>query len=583
LKLTGDAMRGQLGTLRRQVIRKFDQLFAPREILLRSDDRVKYVRITRRQQVTAAALASGFAGWTLLATIGTLGAALFVWNGGPRFDDSAAAYAQLRDQIVASRGRIVELLEGAGAAERTPAASARHVPDADVSSIQWPSPLPGGETATPRESDAALAALSDTSADLQAVLAANAALSREAEALRLRVAALEEVGERAVVARDRFAATWRATELRLAAQRSENAVLAGQIAALDASLRRAVLDRDGFAADWRAAERQLTAQQSENAALADEVAALQAQNESLELGQAGDAAVQVVLNRQVAELSDQLSSAAEQNARLQATVAGMQRTVAQIADDRIALRLSRNELSSQVAFIEKRMSSLQALQQTIVQRLTERTRGTVAEVEKTVLMTGLDLEGLLKSAADLQSGQGGPFVPTVRSMRSAEDLKVLASIQKLGGEVDRWARLQLVLRTLPLASPLDSYLLMSGFGERRDPFNGKTAFHAGVDLKNEVGAPVLATAPGTVVYAGWMGDYGRIVDIDHGLGIHTRYAHLKSIAVKVGEQVDFRQEIGKLGKSGRSTGPHVHYEVQVNGKPHDPMNFMEAGTYVFKG
>jgi murein DD-endopeptidase MepM/ murein hydrolase activator NlpD len=93
----------------------------------------------------------------------------------------------------------------------------------------------------------------------------------------------------------------------------------------------------------------------------------------------------------------------------------------------------------------------------------------------------------------------------------------------------------------------------------------------------------LAPAPGTVIYAGWMRDYGRIIEIDHGLGIRTRYAHLKSISVKVGQTVEFRQQIGKLGNSGRSTGPHLHYEVQVNGKPFDPMNFMEAGKYVFKG
>jgi murein DD-endopeptidase MepM/ murein hydrolase activator NlpD len=93
----------------------------------------------------------------------------------------------------------------------------------------------------------------------------------------------------------------------------------------------------------------------------------------------------------------------------------------------------------------------------------------------------------------------------------------------------------------------------------------------------------LATAPGTVIYAGWMRDYGRVVEIDHGLGIHTRYAHLKAFTVTVGQKVEFRQEIGKLGNSGRSTGPHLHYEVQVNGKPQDPMNFMEAGKYVFKG
>ncbi|MGH6879330.1 MAG: M23 family metallopeptidase, partial [Hypericibacter sp.] len=103
------------------------------------------------------------------------------------------------------------------------------------------------------------------------------------------------------------------------------------------------------------------------------------------------------------------------------------------------------------------------------------------------------------------------------------------------------------------------------------------------DFLSELGAPVMATAPGKVVFAGWKGDYGKMVEIDHGLGIHTRYGHLKSITVKVGDEVTYRQQIGALGNTGRSTGPHVHYEVRVDDKAYDPMNFLEAGRYVFKG
>jgi murein DD-endopeptidase MepM/ murein hydrolase activator NlpD len=85
------------------------------------------------------------------------------------------------------------------------------------------------------------------------------------------------------------------------------------------------------------------------------------------------------------------------------------------------------------------------------------------------------------------------------------------------------------------------------------------------------------------VFAGRKGSYGRLVEIDHGFGIRTRYAHLKSILVEVGQTVGYRDKIGKLGTSGRSTGPHVHYEILVDGKPYDPMNFLKAGRYVFKG
>ena len=87
-------------------------------------------------------------------------------------------------------------------------------------------------------------------------------------------------------------------------------------------------------------------------------------------------------------------------------------------------------------------------------------------------------------------------------------------------------------------------------------------------------SPVYATAPGTVIYAGWLGDYGRAVEIDHGLGIVTLYAHLTRCLVSAGESVDRHSEIGLVGSTGRSTGPHVHYEVRVDGRPIDPAKFL---------
>jgi murein DD-endopeptidase MepM/ murein hydrolase activator NlpD len=94
---------------------------------------------------------------------------------------------------------------------------------------------------------------------------------------------------------------------------------------------------------------------------------------------------------------------------------------------------------------------------------------------------------------------------------------------------------------------------------------------------------VRATSPGVVTYVGWKGPSGRMVEIDHGLGLRTRYGHLHKILVKRGQKVDFRKKIGLMGTSGRSTGSHVHYEVLFDRKPVDPMKFMKAGKYVFKG
>ncbi|MGE0163505.1 MAG: peptidoglycan DD-metalloendopeptidase family protein [Dongiaceae bacterium] len=473
-------MRRQLGMLQRRFADEIDRLFVPRELLVRSEGRVRYLRVSRRQQMAAAVAVAALTGWTLVSTAGLVAGAFLYEEQNTRRDSTIA--------------------------------------DSD----------------SPEQA-------SSEAAVLAALAASKLAVERELATARDAFVAVDDHRQRAAAARDRYAVA------------------------------------------WRNAERELEAERAHGSALSTEVGGLHSEIESLKRAAADGEAAQRRLERRVAALSVGLAAAATENRRLTQSVIGMRRTVASIADDRRALRDSRSELSSQVALLEGRVSSLRSTQENIVQRLADRTRMTVAEIEKAVLKTGLDVDGLLDAVVGKMTGAGGPFVPVAHPLRSAEERTLLASIRKLDGEVDRWGRLQLVLRSLPLATPLDAYTVMSGFGERKDPINGKRALHAGIDLKNRVGTPVLATAPGTVVYAGWMRDYGRIVEIDHGLGIRTRYAHLKSISVKVGQAVEFRQQIGKLGSSGRSTGPHLHYEVQVNGKPYDPMNFMEAGKYVFKG
>ena len=126
------------------------------------------------------------------------------------------------------------------------------------------------------------------------------------------------------------------------------------------------------------------------------------------------------------------------------------------------------------------------------------------------------------------------------------------------------------------------FSISSPFGYRKDPFNGQAALHEGIDLQAPRHTPVMATAPGRVVFAGKHSSYGLLVEIDHGNDIHTRYAHLDRIAVAVGDKVAFRQVIGLLGSTGRASGPHLHYEVLVDGRPHDPLNFLKAASNVRK-
>jgi len=574
--------------LRRQFVDVLDRLFVPRELLLRADGRVRYVKVSRRRQMAAAAVVTGFAGWTLASTAGLVVGAFSLSRQSAQLHEADIAYAELRHQIVASRDRFAEVA-------KTLRGQQRFLLDlvkvrSDDTLIPASGSAAGRATATQDAADPVQQTLTETAANLAVIASNNQALGQQLATIEGHVSALDEDRERAAAARDRYAVALQATAAQLATQRTQVAsltdavtALRSEVAALDGARRRTAAARDYYADAWHQTGGELATQREQSSSLTDQVAALRTQIDAMKLASADDAGARRALDQRIVELSADLAVATGRNGQLSQTIRGMQRTVALIADDRSALRAARNELSAQVAFLEGRMSSMQATQQTIVQNLTDRARMTIAQIEKTIIMTGLDIDGLLDSGAVKVTGEGGPFVPIARALRSTEERTMLASIKKLDGEVGRWEQLQLILRNLPLSAPLDHYQFLSGFGERQDPINGKRAMHFGLDLKNDLGTPVLATAPGTVIYAGWMRDYGRVVEIDHGLGIHTRYAHLKAITVKVGQKVEFRKAIGKLGNSGRSTGPHLHYEVQVNGKPHDPMNFMEAGKYVFKG
>jgi len=146
----------------------------------------------------------------------------------------------------------------------------------------------------------------------------------------------------------------------------------------------------------------------------------------------------------------------------------------------------------------------------------------------------------------------------------------------------RLRSLEKLLTQLPLAAPVDSYRVSSHFGKRVDPLTKEMSFHSGVDLPGRDRTEVRATAPGKVVHAGEMGRYGTLVEIDHGHGIRTRYGHLHKAMVHLGQRVGYRDRVGLMGSTGRSTGTHLHYEVSVDGKPRDPLNFIQAGRFVFK-
>ncbi|WP_185961218.1 M23 family metallopeptidase [Telmatospirillum sp. J64-1] len=214
--------------------------------------------------------------------------------------------------------------------------------------------------------------------------------------------------------------------------------------------------------------------------------------------------------------------------------------------------------------------------------------GTINDLQRTIAATGLDPRDFLEGR--LRIGQGGPlvnveplgrgFVPLPFNLPrwdelSADPTAVLALLQL---HVERWDGLSSLLESLPLGSPLEQYTITSHYGLRSDPFRRTRALHTGIDLWAPRRTPVYATAAGKVITAGYYSGWGRLIEIDHGNGVVTRFSHLDRMYVMPGQRVSKGDRIGLLGNTGRSTAPHLHYEVVVHGIPRDPINFISASS-----
>ncbi|MBB5193209.1 murein DD-endopeptidase MepM/ murein hydrolase activator NlpD [Silvimonas terrae] len=170
------------------------------------------------------------------------------------------------------------------------------------------------------------------------------------------------------------------------------------------------------------------------------------------------------------------------------------------------------------------------------------------------------------------------------AMSAAELLRQLGSTESgVGNMYDQFNLAETILlrpssTTLPTLAPLTSGLQSSSFGWRIDPFNGHQAFHEGLDFVGAVGTPIKAAGAGTVVYAGFHPQYGNMVEIDHGNNLTSRYAHASKLLVKVGDHVEAGQVVSEIGSTGRSTGPHLHFEIRYRGVAQNPLRFLAQNT-----
>ena len=224
------------------------------------------------------------------------------------------------------------------------------------------------------------------------------------------------------------------------------------------------------------------------------------------------------------------------------------------------------------------LARLEARQLAYVERLTRFADQRSARASQALRQLGLNPAAMVASAE--RQAMGGPLELLATSANGRIDPR----FERLGLSLARMSALERGLDAVPQVTPtsLDITSLSSGFGYRRDPFTGAGAMHSGLDFKGPMGAPIYAAADGVVSFVGWKSGYGNVVEINHGNGLMTRYAHMSRFATRVGKRLEAGAVIGAIGNTGRSTGPHLHFEVRINDRAVNPRPFLEAAPDVLK-
>ena len=223
------------------------------------------------------------------------------------------------------------------------------------------------------------------------------------------------------------------------------------------------------------------------------------------------------------------------------------------------------------------LAEVEARQLAFAEQLTRFADRQSAAAEAAMRKLGLNPERMLASLDD-RTAMGGPLIELLPGASDSVDPR----FRRLGLSLARMDALQRGLRGIPQVIPAAGKHISSGFGYRTDPFAGSPAFHAGLDFKGPTGAPIYSAANGRVAFVGRRPGYGNCVEIDHGNGLRTRYAHMSAFRAKAGQSVRAGQLIGAVGSTGRSTGPHLHFEVRLHGQPVNPRPFLEIAPNVLE-
>lgn len=239
-------------------------------------------------------------------------------------------------------------------------------------------------------------------------------------------------------------------------------------------------------------------------------------------------------------------------------------------------QISENTRKISAAFPEAtQLAELEARQILFARRLTMAANQRTDQAAAAIRKFGLNPDKLSKNSME---SMGGPFIPFFKDRNE----QMHPTLERLNLALQRMDALEKTLIAIPSGQPSSTGMVSSSYGYRRDPFTGGGAMHSGIDFKGPRGQPILAAAGGKVTHAGWKSGYGKTVEITHGNGLLTRYAHLSRIGVTNGQKIEQGIQLGAMGSTGRSTGSHLHFEVRLNGVAINPRPFLEANTDVLK-
>lgn len=222
------------------------------------------------------------------------------------------------------------------------------------------------------------------------------------------------------------------------------------------------------------------------------------------------------------------------------------------------------------------LARIEARQIAFVEKLTRFADWRSNRAETALRQLGVDPSSMLRAAE--REAMGGPL----ERLSTGHDGSIDPRFERLGLSLARMSALELGLESVPQFEPASIKYISSGFGYRSDPFTGTAAMHKGLDFRGPMGAPIFAAAKGRVSFVGQKSGYGNVVEITHGNGLTTRYAHMSRFATRIGQTVETGDTIGAIGSTGRSTGPHLHFEVRIHDRAVNPRPFLENASDVLE-